>query len=436
MLAGLPALAAAPALGEDAGSGPVLYADPHAVGGACSDSREPAEVSRAAPWCSLDRALEAAPDGALVLLRKGVYPPAEVRRRPRARLVTFRPAEGEGVTLGGLSIEDASDLRFEGFAIRGRTRITFGTRIELVRNDIAREGITVRPSDRLLIEGNDIHDLTYDGSVAGAGYGISLSGGWNDPDRPQTITNVTIQGNRFSHIPADGIQGGRIENVTIADNEFRDITNFLRPSEHSDGVQLHGMAANVTIARNYFHDQPRALIAKGSIFPGLVIENNVMVKLSGIALNVYDAPGARIANNTIWDTGAAVRLNDLPEVAGAMRGAVVVNNILDRLWFGPEHVAVEDYNLIGERKPGTPYGAHDLFGGPGFASPNYRLSPESRAVDSAAAAYAPGGDARGQERVHVPDRGALEYVPPPGGWRGAFLHALDAALRFVWRLLE
>jgi parallel beta helix pectate lyase-like protein len=411
-----------------------LYVDPHSVGGACSDDRPAEEVSPATPWCSLGHALEAAPDGSVVLLRRGAHEAAEVRRREGSELVTFRPFRDEEVTLGGLSIEESSHLRFEGFTIRGRTSITFGSRIELVDNDIAREGITIRPSDRVLIEGNRIHDLTFDGPQAGAGYGVALIGGWNDPARPQTVTNVTIRGNTFSWVPADGIQAGQVENLLIEDNEFHDVTAFLEPDEHSDGIQLHGQATDVTIRRNFFHDQPNALIAKRSIFRGLVIENNLMVRLSGIALNIYDAPGARIVNNTIWDTAAALRFNDLPEVPVEMSGAVVANNIVDRLWFGPEHVAVEDHNIIGTRTPGTAYGPNDLFGEPGFVSQrllDYRLGRSSPAVDSGAAEYAPATDREGRRRLDV-DRGALEYVPSQGGWFGP---AVGILVQHAWRLL-
>jgi len=411
----------------------VLYVDSGSLGGACSDDRPAADVSRAAPWCSLDRALEAAPDDSVVLVRGGAYAAAEVRGRSRSEFVTLRPFEGEKVTLEGLSIEDSSHLRFEGFTIRGRTRIQFGSRIQLLGNDIAQEGIAIRPSDRVMIEGNQIHDLTYEGSVAGAGYGVWMIGGWHDPARPQKVTNVTIRGNRFSKIPADGIQASRVENVLIDDNEFDHITPFLRSDEHSDGIQLHGQATNVTIRRNFFHDQLGALIAKRSAFRNLVVENNVMVRLHAIALNIYDAPGARIVNNTIWDTGAALSFRDLPEIAVEMKGAIVANNVLEKLRFETSQVAVEDYNLIGARERATRYGPNDLFGKPGFVSPlvlDYRLRRRSRAVDSGASQYAPRGDREGRRRIDIRglrnrgtgsrpyvDRGALEYVS--GQWNSS-----------------
>ena len=339
-----------------------LVVDRDSKGGRCSDETSASLVSEVAPWCSLDRALEAAPEGSVVLVREGEYPPAQVQGLKRSERVTFKPFPGERVILGGLTIQEASNLRFEGFTMRGRTSITFGSKIELVKNDYSPQGVTVRPSDDVLIERNRFHNLTYDGMKAGAGYAVALIGGWSDPDRPQRVSNVTIRDNSFSYIPADAIQVGTVEDLLIEGNEFDHVTPFLDDSEHSDGIQMLGTADRVTIRRNYFHDQPRALIAKRAVFNDLVIEDNLMVRLSGIALNIYDAPGVRIVNNTIWDTLLGIRLQDLPEVPAVMRGAVVVRNIVDSFGIGPSKLATEDHNLIGKRDPDTRYGPNDRFG--------------------------------------------------------------------------
>lgn len=405
---------------------PVLYVDARSRAGECSDARPVEAVSISAPWCSLDRALSSAPEGGLVLVRSGEYPAASVSRRARSELLTFRPFDGEHVTLRGVEVEESSHLRFEGFRVRGRTRITFGSHIQLVGNDISPEGITVRPSDHLLIEGNRIHDLTYEGMVAGAGYGVQLSGGWSDQTRPQWITDVTIRGNHFSWVPADAIQAGTVDNLVIEGNEFDHVTPFLDPTEHSDGIQLYGTAKNVAVRRNFFHDQPRALIAKGYDYPGLVIENNLMARLAGIALNIYDAPGVRIVNNTIWDTTTAIRFRDLPEVAAEMKDAVVVNNILNEAWFSPSQLAVEDYNLIGTPLDGVTYGPHDRFVAPRFADPanlDYSLLPDSPAIDSGTSRFSTSRDRLGRRRIDVRarrnrgagrkpyvDRGAHEFT--------------------------
>jgi hypothetical protein len=100
-----------------------------------------------------------------------------------------------------------------------------------------------------------------------------------------------------------------------------------------------------------------------------------------------------------------------------MKGGIVANNIVDNLWVGPEHVAVEDYNVVGERNPHGRHGPHDVFGSPRFVAPDrldYSLMESSPGVDSAGGRYAPSTDFDGKPRVGGPDRGALEHAPPRG----------------------
>ena len=378
------------------------------------------------PWCTLDHALRAAPAGSLVLVRGGDYGGTTVENLRPARRVTFR-AVGGGVTLRGLTLEGTQKLRFEGFRFTGKAWVYDSSGIQIVGNDFSPQGVVVRGSRHVLLERNRFHHLTYEGSKVGAGYAIVLMGAPVTPGAPPSVSNVTISDNKFSWIPADAIQMGTVNDVLVEGNEFDHVTPFIKRDEHADAIQMHGTARRVTIRGNYFHDQPRALIAKRRVFRGLKIENNLMVRLNGIALNIYDAPGVRIVNNTIWDTTIGIRFRDLPEVPGAMTGAVLVNNIIDKLAISPAHVRVEDHNLIGKRKPGYRYGPHDLFGAPGFVSPrqrDFRLRPGSRAIDSGLFAYSPPRDRLGRKRVDAPkarnrgggrkrfvDRGAYEFKP-------------------------
>ena len=421
-------LAPAPAGGNGAR---VAYVDGDSRGGRCADARSAARAAGSStPWCSLARALDAVPAGGTVIVRAGRYPAVRISHRHRSRRLTVRAYRDEAVTLGGLSIEDASRLRFEGLRIRGRTHIQFGSHIELIGNDIAGEGISVRPTHDLRIEGNRIHDLTYAGPSGGAGYGLWLNGGWSDPARRQGISNVVVRRNLFDRIPADAIQMGTVESVLIEKNRFTRITPFLDPTEHSDAIQMYGTSKDVTIRRNVFHDTLRGLIAKGFSYPGLVIENNLMVRLRGTALNIYDAPGARIVHNTIWDTPLGLRLRDLPEVPATMDGAVVANNLLQSFEFSRKHVAFEDHNLIGRRLGRQIYGPNDLFAGPRFAGGKrrlgYALRPTSPAIDSGTSRISTSRDRVGRRRLDVRTRrnrgvgqksyidlGAHEYRSPP-----------------------
>jgi hypothetical protein len=402
----------------------VLHVDPGTR--TCSDTRAVSAVSVAAPWCTIDRALEGAPGGSVVTIAGGTYDSAAIDRVDRDRRVTFKPVRGANVTLKGLTVERSSGVRFQGFRFTGRVWVLTASNVQIVGNAFSPQGIVARSADSVVIARNRFRNLTYDGSPVGAGYAISLLGGARGPGASPLNSDITIRGNRFTHIPADAIQAGTVTNLLIERNEFDHVEPFLRATEHSDAIQLLGTSKKVRIKGNYFHDMPRALIAKRAAFHGLVIENNLMVRLSGLAVNIYDAPAVRVVNNTIWKSGLlGLRFRDLPQVPEKMERAVVANNIIDSVGFARSQMAFEDYNLIGKRKAGVRFGRHDAFGKPRFARRgNFQLSRASRAVDSASAKYAPRRDRVGRSRIDVPsrrnkgagdprfaDRGAHEFRP-------------------------
>jgi hypothetical protein len=445
-----------------------LYVDRESLGGACSDARSSADVvSPATPWCSLERAIQAAPAGGVVLVRAGDYPEAFVTGSRPAETITFKAYSGERPVLDGISVEDSARWRFEGFRVTDGTWITeLSSQIQLVDNDMSPQGIFIRAGDGHLIAGNDIHDLSWDASADRGpldGYGLRVDGS----DDPARARNLTIRGNRFRGIPADAIQLGTVAETRIEDNEFIDIADHLDVGEHSDGIQLYGSAHDVTIRRNVFRDTTRGLIAKGYSYERLVIENNLFVRLDpgSTAVNVYDAPGVRILNNTIWGGGTGVWLRDDPDYPAAMTGAVVANNIIDHFIFAPQHVAYENHNLIGCHPPRTDpgpcpddapdvgsYGPDDLFGTPAFAGEaDYELAPGSLGVDAGTSAipvdpavHVPALDRLDRARVDDPgarnigagsvpfyDLGAMERQSmSAGGSPGSLLMlAVEAALR-------
>ncbi len=401
-----------------------LVVDGTSIGGTCDDLRAPASVSVTTPWCSISRALSAAPDGSTVSVRAGDYPLTSVKRRPREQYVTVRPYESEVVTAAGLTMEDSSHIRVEDLRFMGRVTVGVGSQhIQLIGNDITGQGVSMRVARDVLIEGNRIHDLTYEGASGGAGYGIWMTGSWSDPARTPGIFDVVIKDNLFERIPADAIQMGAVDGVRIEGNEFTKISPFLDPTEHSDSIQMYGTAKNVTIRRNNFHDTTHGVIAKGYSYPGLIIENNLMVRMPGTALNIYDAPGVRIVNNTVWDVEIALRFNDLAEVPAAMEQATVANNILQSFYFGTGQVAYEDYNLIGQRSDARTYGPHDYLGAPIFRSPvalDYGLTSDSPGVDSANGDLASATDYLVRPRADIASVANLGSGVPAFGDIGAF----------------
>lgn len=454
---------------------PTLYVDRESLGGACSDARSSADVvSPTTPWCSLGRAIQAAPAGGVVLVRAGDYPEPFVTGSRPAETITLKAYPGERPVLDGISVEDSARWRFEGFRVTDGTWITeLSSRIQLVDNDMSPQGIFIRAGGGHLIAGNDIHDLSWDASADRGpldGYGLRVDGS----DDPARARDLTIRGNRFRGIPADGIQLGTVAETLIEGNEFTDVADHLDVGEHSDGIQLYGSAHDVTIRRNVFRDTTRGLIAKGYSYERLVIENNLFIRLDpgSTAVNVYDAPGVRILNNTIWGGGTGVWLRDDPDYPAAMTGAVVANNIIDHFIFAPQHVAYENHNLIGchprRTDPGPcpdgardvrSYGPHDLFGTPDFAGEaDYELARGSLGVDAGTSAipvdpavHVPALDRLGRARADDPgarnvgdgpmpfyDLGAMERRSmSAGGSPGPLLmRVVEAALRAVEAVFE
>lgn len=375
-------------------SGQVLaatYVDANSRGGACSDARSASEARFAdAPWCSLDRAVAAAQPGSTVLVRAGSYPELEVVDRDNTELVSVKAYPGERPAVDGIDVQGSDRWRFEGFRITGMTHLRdLSNGVQLVGNEMSPKGVFVRAGRQHLIEGNHIHHLSWSGPQQAAdGYGVNAMG--ND-DTSVRVQDLTIRNNRFHHIPADAIQFGSVRGALIEGNDISEVRDFMGVGEHNDGIQMYGTSHDVTIRDNFFHDTIRMVIVKGYSYERLVIENNLGVRMDpgSIALNIYDAPGVRVVNNTIWGIGAALRFRDDPDYPTVMSDAFVMNNILEGLQ-GRSYVAYEDYNLLA-RRDSDDYGAHDLFGTPRFVNPaanDYSLRAGAPGVDAATSADA------------------------------------------------
>jgi Right handed beta helix region len=390
-------------------SGQVLaatYVDADSRGGPCSDARTASEAGSAkTPWCSLERAIAAAPPGSTVLVRAGSYPELEVIERDNTELVTVKAYRGERPVVDGIDVQGSDRWRFEGFRITAMTHLRdLSNGVQLAGNEMSPKGVFVRAGRQHLIEGNHIHHMSWSGAREAAdGYGINAMG--ND-DTSVRVQDLTIRNNRFDHISADAIQFGSVRGALIEGNDISEVRDFMDVGEHNDGIQMYGTSHDVTIRNNFFHDTIRMVIAKGYSYERLVIENNLGVRMDpgSTALNIYDAPGVRVVNNTIWGIGAAVRFRDDPDYPTVMSDAVVMNNILDGLQ-GHSYVAYEDYNLLA-RRDSDDYGTHDLFGTPSFVNPaagDYSLRAGAPGVDAGTSANAaPAQDRLSRQRMDDP----------------------------------
>ena len=370
---------------------------------------------------ALQRAVNHARPGQTVLVRRGTYPRLTLAAGRRLRRVTVRPYRRARVVLRGVTIgRHAGGLRIRGLRITDYTQITDARRVWFARNRFSPHGIAAS-GRRLRFEENTIHDLSIHRDPAAPGVrcnrfsnNAGIAPRCGTALRLSRASGVVIRRNRFQRIPVDGIQMLEMRNTLIEENLFEDVKATIDPYEHAEAIQMLGESDRVTIRRNLVR-RARGLLAQ--TFKGrgaqrrLVIENNVFVQGWHWGIKLFDAPGARISGNTIWDTGGrGIALEEDSSEPTQMTGAVVANNVVGVLRADPRTMAFEDYNLVGD---GTHGGAHDLgMREPGFANRDrgdYRLAPGSPGIDRGLAALAPRWDIFGARRVGAPDIGAYEY---------------------------
>jgi hypothetical protein len=425
-----------------------LFVDGGSVGGACSDGRTVEQArSTSSPWCSLDRAAAAAPRGSVVVVRRGSYGELDVDGGSRSEMVVFRAAAGEVVSVAGLELSSTGNLRFEGFRLRGQVSLQGSHQVQVVGNDITPEGVMVRGSRDVLVEGNHIHDLRRDAgcpSAPSAGNGYAV---WLNSSSGVRSARVTIRGNRIANVPHDGFQVGSTDDLLIEGNDVSGV-EAEGCGDHSDVLQIVE-GERIVVRSNRFHDSVHGFMVNGhgDTFRGaLRFENNLVHGISGsFGMNLYNVEGLALVNNTVWDTALGVRLRDTTENPTVMRVSVR-NNIFDQYSSECDSVGCvtyQDHNLIarGDRR-----GAHDLAGRPAFVDAvggNYQLAPGSRGIDAASSDDAPSTDRLGRGRSDDPatpntgtgalghyDIGAHERFlgdDRGGGGRGGMGRGLSAA---------
>jgi Right handed beta helix region len=365
----------------------VVWVDGTSRGGACNDGHSALQASSAlTPWCTLARAVAAAPERSTVHVRGGSYPRLNLNGR---RNLTFARHGAETVDSAGASIANSQGIRFEGFRFSGGgVAIGAGANgVEIVRNEFASHGVSlVAGAANILIEGNSIHDInTGDPAVA-----IGASAG--------SVANVVVRGNSILRFQGDGVQfsSGAVQGLRIERNEIG-FGYTDNPAAHNDAIQVIG-GSNVAIAGNYIHDSEFGLMLGGEApLTNFTLENNVIVKVGSHSMQVGEADNARIVNNTIWENKYGVLLR-----GESLTGVVLANNIIDNLQASPGMLASENYNLI---KSGYRKGSGDLAGLPIFVAPgagNYELAPGSPGIDAGAGDVAPALDRRGLPRMDDP----------------------------------
>jgi hypothetical protein len=368
--------------GDDTPAGPGRYVvDRSSVGGKCSDDRPAGRRPASAPWCSLERAVEKAPAGSLVLVRRGSYGPVSLKGKPSGTL-RFKAYPGERVSLGAVDIPTGR-LRIEGFRITGGVNIEAGAaHVALVRNRFVTDGAPGRSSlnigagaRRILVAGNQIAQRA---SVRG-----SNAINFNSTNALPPITAVTIRDNGIGPVPGggDAIQAKHTRGLVIEHNDIFGVRAPPGSGAHPDAFQSIYGATDLTIKDNFIHD-----IAAQGIFlqefqgenRGFDAHDNVIARVAYpfVAFSA-NAAQASITHNTVDGVFRVTALD------GKAR---VLDNIATFGLLSGGQIGREDYNLA--QNFTATKGPHSIVGKPQYRDitrNDYSLAPGSPGYRAGAA---------------------------------------------------
>ncbi len=375
-----------------------LYLDVASKGARCKDGYSAGQATKAkTPWCSVKRALNAAPPGSILDLRAGTYrsvSPTDMTRSP-AKL-TFRSHEGETATIAQIRLLHCSKLAFKRLKIR-YIRIERCSGSSFIANEVVSEGLWAFFSNDLTFVANKLHD-TDNGLILTA-------------DK-----RVLVENNDFRSIPraslkgagGDGILAQSVSRITLRRNVF----DSFRAHEGTEAIEFESSNDRVTLDANVLHHSRGVISVQHPVFKAKftntkwVIVNNEFTDMAQ-AFDLANVPGARIINNSAWNTGSGMRLH------GDAKDVVMANNIVDVAAVEKASQVGRSFNnVIGKLAGSYPKAASDVVGIPTFVNPgagDYRLAAGSLGIDAASASVAPKRDRLGHARIGAPDAGALEF---------------------------
>jgi hypothetical protein len=319
-----------------------LHVDARGVGGSCSDARPVRAVTSAArPWCTLEKALRAAPAGSTVLVRRGRYPSLEFAGTPKRQDdVTVRPFAEEPVTIDGIRLTESSHLRFAGFTFSAP--VIIGPRshhVQLLGNVVYDPSVNTAGVNIL----NGSHDILVSRNFIQTLRGTAINFSSGAASNPDPISDVTLQANHIDGVGVDAMQLKNFANVRVEGNEIEHVERF-DGGVHPDILQTLYGGRNLVIDGNRVHDSAAGFLITDGI-DGVLMRNNVITRLvDHWAVMIGNASDVRLVANTIVgnELGVILRRN--------VHQAVVTDNVLGSLKVTEgANIAVENKNNIATR---------------------------------------------------------------------------------------
>lgn len=386
--------------------------------------------SRLHPWRTIQHAVDAAPRGALIVVRGGRYAGFTMTRPGLA----VAGAWGESVVVTGgpnvVLIRGVVGATIRNLTITGAPRRWgAGIRVEssagvVIERDTIRDnhsfGIKVRASSDVTIRGNDIHGNDTGIELSAVGDGIivranqihdndsmvtSSRGGngivFTGSTGRVTVTGNRLWGNRAPHLSDPGYDGGAFEvyaasNLWIEDNVLWDNNNVMETGTNGPPCSNITFDRNVIYAAGSVPGQTEGMILRCA--SQSLIAHNVFDGLDGYAF--YVAQGGEFAGplDDLAIVDNIVVGGRSYSIAGPLPGSVVIDYNLSHnagsTAVHGDHLAYLDghgnMDTIAELRSSTGYDGHGIQADPLFvdrAARDYRLTPGSPAIDAGTATW-------------------------------------------------
>ncbi len=229
----------------------------------------------------------------------------------------------ENITFRDVVLADMDATTPYDFEVKNAAHITFDQ--VLVRGE---EGDAGYQSNTLMIRASRDVAIT-NSEITHLRYGINMLDN----------VGVTVTGNYFHDLRADGFHGGGLSDVVIADNVFTDF--HPAPGDHPDAIQFWTAnqtrsAENITITGNVIHRGDGAAIQ--GIFMGdetdalpyrnVVISDNLVVGGMYNGIHVERADGLSVTDNIVAgyrDQPSWIRVADLTTLIGNVAQVYVID---------------------------------------------------------------------------------------------------------------
>ena len=306
-------------------------------------------------------------DGKVICVRAGNYGGITLSGRHAAK-VTLKSYPGETAVLGQVDLKGVSNLRLEGFDMKGvDTNSSSASGIEIVNNsihDCVCFGLRLWGGDsNILFEGNVVKNIAHNGEWW-SGWGINATGGNGG------IRGLRIRYNTFDSTAQDAAEIGETYDSELVGNVFRNIKPPPGSDAHTDSFMLWANSRNWLVKDNRFEDG-RGLLISGT--SDVRFENNLVVRMENWCWQngpSGSSPKASVrttwVRNTVYDCGSdwngggfggGYGFNANGDVSGSEGNRLERNVLTSFSSSAAAQFAYQDYNVIVQ---GPRRGAHDI----------------------------------------------------------------------------